>query len=58
MVVLVDLGGSGTNIPSPLGGGGVCGGGGGGNYDGQFAVVHLSGGGPGHSPRNPAPPIY
>lgn len=49
-------GGSGSTIPSVLGGGNVCGGGGGGNYDGKHTGLASHGGGFGWSPRNPAPP--
>ena len=48
-------GGTGTAIPSSLGGGRCCGGGGGGNYDGRPRGSASDGGGPGWSPRNPAP---
>lgn len=48
-------GGTGTAIPASLGGGRCCGGGGGGNYDARPQGSAQDGGGPGWSPRNPAP---
>ena len=53
-------GGSGTNIPSPLGGGQVCGGGGGGNYNNGPAGSGSFGGKPGSNGGggNPAPTYH